>query len=484
MKQTHHIGYVQTPSVKNLSNVKNALVENGLVPLTTPNEMLPDAIENTIKSIDPNNIKASATILGVKGKLINDWEDVNWNDISYTTYYDKGIYYSKNGIDAYGNVYTPIKKGLYHINLLTGEETKISDNYFRKFFQDNEGNVYATNPSSGYDLLKLVGASKYVLASSYKEWKNMFVSSKGEIYFVNNNNLVYVDGNKGKKITLEGSNWEYIFENSKGNIYLGSSTSYGVYKLNKNEATQLIEEPKHTFMYFFEDSKGTVYASGSTSGAGIYTIIDDVVAQIYTTGYSFTTFYEAKNGNIFSSPNNTFSSGSIAIIDGTIKKMGTSEVNLNFIETSKGVVYCTSSNVSGLYILNTDEGTLTKKLSYGRNVKNLFETKKGDIYIYNGNDSYTYFISNDGIYKSITTRIDTIFEDSQSNIYGSLKGINNNYLSKLDGSAGQYTTISDTTVVSKFFETPYGVVALSSETYSKSSKAVLIIGTETYEIEL
>lgn len=45
MKQTHHIGYVQTPSVKNLSNVKNALVENGLVSLTTPNEMLPDAIE-------------------------------------------------------------------------------------------------------------------------------------------------------------------------------------------------------------------------------------------------------------------------------------------------------------------------------------------------------------------------------------------------------------------------------------------------------
>ena len=50
MKQTHHIGYVQTPSVKNLSNVKNALVENGLVPLTTPNEMLPDAIEKGLKT--------------------------------------------------------------------------------------------------------------------------------------------------------------------------------------------------------------------------------------------------------------------------------------------------------------------------------------------------------------------------------------------------------------------------------------------------
>lgn len=53
MKQTHHIGYVQTPSVKNLSNVKNALVENGLVSLTTPNEMLPDAIEKGIKEIKP-----------------------------------------------------------------------------------------------------------------------------------------------------------------------------------------------------------------------------------------------------------------------------------------------------------------------------------------------------------------------------------------------------------------------------------------------
>ena len=52
MKQTHHIGYVQTPSVKNLSNVKNALVENGLVPLTTPNEMLPDAIEKGLKKLE------------------------------------------------------------------------------------------------------------------------------------------------------------------------------------------------------------------------------------------------------------------------------------------------------------------------------------------------------------------------------------------------------------------------------------------------
>ena len=50
MKQTHHIGYVQTPSVKNLSNVKQALVENGLVSLTTPNEMLPDAIEKGLKT--------------------------------------------------------------------------------------------------------------------------------------------------------------------------------------------------------------------------------------------------------------------------------------------------------------------------------------------------------------------------------------------------------------------------------------------------
>lgn len=52
MKQTHHIGYVQTPSVKNLSNVKNALVENGLVPLTTPNEMLPDAIVEGLKKLE------------------------------------------------------------------------------------------------------------------------------------------------------------------------------------------------------------------------------------------------------------------------------------------------------------------------------------------------------------------------------------------------------------------------------------------------
>ena len=69
MKQTHHIGYVQTPSVKNLSNVKNALVENGLVSLTTPNEMLPDAIEKALENLAPENVRGNVKIGNVVGEL-------------------------------------------------------------------------------------------------------------------------------------------------------------------------------------------------------------------------------------------------------------------------------------------------------------------------------------------------------------------------------------------------------------------------------
>ena len=51
MKQTFNVGYLQTPSVKNLENAKQALFESGLVENTTPDEMLPDAIEEGVKKL-------------------------------------------------------------------------------------------------------------------------------------------------------------------------------------------------------------------------------------------------------------------------------------------------------------------------------------------------------------------------------------------------------------------------------------------------
>lgn len=55
MKQTYNVGYIQTPSVTHLANVKQSLADAGLVSPTTPNEMLPTAIEEGMKSfIKPN----------------------------------------------------------------------------------------------------------------------------------------------------------------------------------------------------------------------------------------------------------------------------------------------------------------------------------------------------------------------------------------------------------------------------------------------
>ena len=49
MKQTYNVGYLQTPSVKHLANVKQALADTGLASPTTPNEMLPTAIEEGLQ---------------------------------------------------------------------------------------------------------------------------------------------------------------------------------------------------------------------------------------------------------------------------------------------------------------------------------------------------------------------------------------------------------------------------------------------------
>lgn len=49
MKQTYNVGYLQTPSVKHLANVKQTLVDSEIITHTTPNEMLPTAIKEGLK---------------------------------------------------------------------------------------------------------------------------------------------------------------------------------------------------------------------------------------------------------------------------------------------------------------------------------------------------------------------------------------------------------------------------------------------------
>lgn len=62
MKQTHTIGYIETPAVKNLAKTKNALVEKGLIEPTTPNEKISNDLDKNLQELKPENIKLDVKI--------------------------------------------------------------------------------------------------------------------------------------------------------------------------------------------------------------------------------------------------------------------------------------------------------------------------------------------------------------------------------------------------------------------------------------
>lgn len=316
MKQTHHIGYVQTPSVKNLSNVKNALVENGLVPLTTPNEMLPDAIEKGLENLKPENVRGNVKIGNVTGTIATtiDEVDVNsYNAIPLTLEDFSFSYFAKNGIDAYGSYSSGTKKGLYHINLLTNEKTLIYEKGLNwKFFEEKkQGLVYCSadaTSSDSYGLLLLKGSTAQIVencTNTYGILTTYLMQDK--LYFsVYPFGIGILNDNVATKIFSKSTRYTVFFESSKKRLYCGggSNTSDPLVIIENDQPKQItLANFGNSINYFCESSNGDIYiGSEAMNKSGIYYLNNsDEPFHIYTSGWEWEHFYTDNNNNVFAS---------------------------------------------------------------------------------------------------------------------------------------------------------------------------------------
>ena len=369
MKQTHHIGYVQTPSVKNLSNVKNALVENGLVPLTTPNEMLPDAIEKSVNEL--------------KSQIPETWETMDLSKKKkYITKNSITSYFAKNGVDCYCSYNSEEKIGLYHLNIITGEETQIYPLglYWNCVFEKANGELYFGSTNS--NTTGVLYVSNLVATKIYEEgynWNTFFQTSNGNVYvsgFSGSKGILCLNNDSATLITSQTFLTSY-FESNKGDIYVGSpnSNATGVYYINGTNISK-ISDSTRPFNSFFETSNGDIYVGGTSYD--ICYIKNKVATIITTTTARYTIFYEDKNENIYAAPTGT-NTGYVYHLNGTTKTniIGIYSGAAGFLENSKGDVYLYGSV---LYKLNGTKSA-TKVTTSTMTITNSFESSKGNFYV-------------------------------------------------------------------------------------------------------
>jgi hypothetical protein len=364
MKTDYRMTALKRPSDEQLAEIKQALVEKGVATENTPYSDLDDAI---------NNIELKETFetinLDSKKKLL-------------TKMYDY-VYYHSNGIDAYGSYSSSSKKGIWHWNVITGEETQVySTSYnWQYFFEDSKGNVYVSSSlSSG--LVCLNGAKANKTNAINACWQYFFEDSKGNVYASSNSNgILHLNGTVATQI-YETGYWNHFFESNSGNLYVGSNNSYaiGIIYLNEKTAIQ-VYTLGNNWQYFFEDSKGNVYAGNylnSGDSSGIVCLNGTTATRIYTLYSSWSSCFEDSKGNTY------FGGGKgILHFDGeTITQIYSNESYWQyFFEDSKGNVYVGGGLNSGAGLVNLNGKTATRISTIGYKWQYFFEDSKGNVYV-------------------------------------------------------------------------------------------------------
>lgn len=318
MKQTYNVGYLQTPSVKHLANVKQALADTGLASPTTPNEMLPTAIEEGLAELKPENILGRVKIGQVEGTIVKTIEDVSFNtyEVDFETYLKKkgfsNVYIAKNMKDAYCSYSSSSKTGIYHVDLLTEETTQIySDSYYYSaFFEDDNENIYTyTSKTRGTIHIKGKVATKISDRTISK-----FTIHKGILYAgpsdSSSDYIQYLVSLNGTEITnIYSGAYGSFLKDSRGNLYVGGvgTTVYnnnaGLLKVEGMNATK-ISSAATVFRYLTETPSGKlVFFTYNLNGTVL--IIDtndnDKIRDVYVSGTNIgaTKFYETSDGVLY-----------------------------------------------------------------------------------------------------------------------------------------------------------------------------------------
>jgi len=379
MKQTFSVGMVPSKKDKYFDDIKNALVEKGIVEENTPDDILPTAIEEGVNAL--------------KDQIVPTWENIDLSTKKKLIYkkYDVSIICSNN-IDCYGSIsyYTDsTNQGIYYLNLLTGEETKIHNKYASAFFETSNGNVFAGLWSGDNGIALISGTTLSKIHTTGIGWDNWFEASNGYVYVSTQQNgeqgIVCINGTTATKIYTSGYEWKYFFEASNGYVYVGStnSSSYskGLIVLNETTATQILANYWY-WTNFYETKNNNVYVFGhGTASTGVYHLSGTTATQVINNNWNI--YYENSKGDLYVAMSSSYG---VKIIDGK----SISNVLLNgstisgnnwdtFFEDSKGKTYVSSStNSAGL--LNLSGTIATQITSDYRGYEKLYEAFNGKVY--------------------------------------------------------------------------------------------------------
>jgi hypothetical protein len=410
MKQTYNVGYLQTPSVKHLANVKQALADTGLASLTTPNEMLPALIEEGVNAL--------------KDQILPAWEKVidkcNIFNIFSTKSYQ---YLTKNQ----QNYYYYSDSSVYHMDPVTGETTEVISNFNKaeNFFEASDGSVFvSTNNASWKGMYKINGTKSFELTfrgipkEAYITY--FYEASDGVIYFYGSNgnlykiidyevtlvhefatnikkmfeykNYLYFTGRPDNVYTLycyDGSTVSVIYETTETSLYVSYdptklfiSSSGNHYMRSGNKSILKVQGPNSKVIVapisvtqMFEDGAGNIYLGydANSSGYYLYLLKDDVAVQLTDT-YSYRGKYVLDDDGILY----------CCVTSKIIKVEGENctvinQNNNNDIRYIEGKIYV--GYTDGLYVLNG--GAFTKINSSNWNSYKYIKSKiNNNVYFY------------------------------------------------------------------------------------------------------
>ena len=458
MERTYNIGLLTGDEKNILNDIKNVLVDKGIIEPTLPNQNLQKEIENILQ-------KSDVTLPEWKDLIINDYAKIPVFDYTFTA--------------SNGNIYCSNKEGemvgIWCIEAKTKKAVQIyNEGYsWTTFFETKNGEIIAQN-SDNIIRIYTDFTIKRIMAGG---WSYIFEASNGDIFLSsanpNKNGIVRIVGETAEKIYGSEYYWQYFFEASNGDIYMGAHASNaGVVYIKDGKATRIYSSG-YDFKSFIEHPSGKVYVGGSN---GILLLNQTSATNIYSGAFMYSHILTSK-GEIYYASSSTsvsgLSSGIVRVVDGVATQIHTGGSSWNyFFENKNGKVYCSSSikpgDLTGVScgILYIDGETVARIYDRACQWSNYVVDSLGNIYVSNAmSTSSNYFglikLEDDTatlIYDK-GTRWVNLFEDSNhvcyfSNKSGMLLELKNGVAKLLYSSSEEWKT---------FIETPSGLLIASTE---------------------
>ncbi len=478
-----------------LEDVKHLLVNKGIVNEDTSYSELDDVTEESLVNLKPENIKNGIRIGTVKGTLGADLSSINLDEcIVQKNYGFDNAFYASNGIDVYGSYSSSEKLGIYHVNSSTNELTQIyAEGYNWKYWvEDNSGNIFVSSSVSNYKGIICLksGVARKVYQDGYY-WGGYFLDDDGIIYlqsyatYSTSFGLLAIENGVCEKI-ITGYTKGSFYKTKTNELYWissgwGDSDGKGLVYIHKGMATSVTNKGQSSKII---EHNGYIYYGSYQIGLGI--LKKDVLTNILDISMLNWTSVCLSNGKIYI----FMDANCYYVYENTVSTITLPKSMSYKFKDSKENIYLQSGDAKSYYMFANEEFKLLyTDETYGMSYTKFFEASNGNIY---ANSTYSQMpgmlcIKNGectvlSIPSGYRYNYVNFFEDSKGNIYVQ----NNNYTTNI-------IHIDDTTVtllpsVTKdftfFAEIEEGVLVSNTNVPDTSSTIYLFVGADWYTVKI